>query len=277
MRPFEYYAPAALEEAFDLLDRFGPDAKLLNGGTDVVIQLRDKLIAPKAVIDIKRIPGLNALSFSEDQGLTIGACVTANALGGDPQVRRYYPDLSKAALSLGSKQVRNRATCIGNIVNASPLADTSTPLLARGAVVVAQSRSETREIPLEEFFVFVRKTSLRPGEIVTAIKVPYQPGCRGEFTKVSRRREVDLSTICATVLTTPAGWRLAYGAVAPTPVRLKQTEALLDSAPLSEALIDQAVELARTEVAPIDDVRASKAYRLEVVGTVLARSLRALM
>lgn len=277
MRPFEYFAPASLEEAFALLDRFGPDAKLLNGGTDVVIQLRDKLIAPKAVIDIKRIPGLDALTFSEEQGLTIGACVTANALGESPLVRAHYPELSRAALSLGSKQVRNRATCIGNIVNASPLADTSTPLLARNAVVVARSKEGVREIPLSEFFVFVRKTSLKPGEIVTAIQVPYEAGCRGEFTKISRRRMVDLSTICATVLTTPAGWRVAYGSVAPTPIRLRQTEALLDAHPLDEALIQKAAELARTEVAPIDDVRASKAYRLEVVGTVLARSLRALM
>ena len=277
MRPFEYYAPCTLEEAFALLDRFGPDAKLLNGGTDVVIQLREKLIAPKAVIDIKRIPGLDTLSFSEEQGLTIGACVTTNDLGNSPVVQERYPTLSKAALSLGSKQVRNRATCVGNIVNASPLADTATPLLAGDAVAVAQSSGGVREIPLEELFVFVKKTSLKPGEIVTAIKAPYQSGCRGEFTKIARRREVDLSTICATVLTTPAGWRVAYGAVAPTPIRLRQTEALLDSRPLDEDVIRQAVELARSEVAPIDDVRASKAYRLEVVGVVLARSLRALM
>ena len=277
MRPFEYFAPTSLEEAFALLRRFGPDARLLNGGTDVVIQLRDKLIAPKAVVDIKRIPGLDALAFSEEEGLTIGACVTTNALGNSPVVQERYPTLAKAALSLGSKQVRNRATCIGNIVNASPLADTSTPLLAHEAVVLARSDAGTREIPLEEFFVFVRKTSLQPGEIVTAIKIPYRPGCRGEFTKISRRREVDLSTICATILTTPAGWRVAYGAVAPTPVRLKKTEALLDAGPLTDALIEKAVDLARTEVSPIDDVRASKAYRLEVVGVVLARSLRALM
>lgn len=277
MKPFEYYAPGTLEEAFALLARFGPDAKLFNGGTDVVIQLRAGLIAPKAIVDIKHIPGLHDLTFDEREGLTIGACVTVNDLGNDPLVLERYPTLSKAALSLGSKQVRNRATCIGNIVNASPLADTSTPLLAHGAVAVAQSSEGVREIPLEELFVFVKKTSLKPGEIVTAIRVPYEPGCRGEFSKIARRREVDLSTICATILTTPGGWRVAYGSVAPTPIRLKQTEALLDSHPLTEELVRQAEELARTEVSPIDDVRASKAYRLEVVGVVLARSLRALM
>ncbi|SBW09047.1 FAD binding domain in molybdopterin dehydrogenase [uncultured Eubacteriales bacterium] len=277
MRPFEYYAPTSLEEAFALLAHFGPDAKLLNGGTDVVIQLRDRLIAPRAVIDIKRIPGLNSLTFSEKEGLTIGACVTANALGGSPFVRERYPALGDAALSLGSKQVRNRATCIGNIVNASPLADTATPLLAHGAVVITRSSVGAREVPLEEFFISVRKTSLRPEEIVTSIRVPYLPGCRGVFLKVSRRREVDLSTVCVTCLTTPGGWRIAFGAVAPTPIRLRKTEALLDSQPLAEEVIRQAVELARTEVSPIDDVRASKAYRLEVVGVVLARGLRALM
>lgn len=277
MKAFEYFAPASLEEAFDLLDRFGPEGKLFNGGTDVVIQLRDHLIAPKAVIDIKRIPGLKTLTYDPQGGLTIGACMTMNEIGNDPQVIAYYPTLAKAALSVGSKQVRNRATCIGNIVNASPLADTSTPLLAHNAVVIARSREGERSIPLEEFFVFVRKTSLKPGEIVTAIQVPPAPGSRGEFTKISRRREVDLSTICATILKAEDGWRVAYGSVAPTPIRLKKTEALLNEGPLTDAVIEKAVELARSEVSPIDDVRATKAYRLEVVGVVLARSLRALM
>lgn len=277
MKAFEYFAPVSLEEAFDLLDRFGPEGKLFNGGTDVVIQLRDHLIAPKAVIDIKRIPGLKTLTYDPQGGLTIGACMTMNEIGNDPQVIAHYPTLAKAALSVGSKQVRNRATCIGNIVNASPLADTSTPLLAHNAVVIARSREGERSIPLEEFFVFVRKTSLKPGEIVTAIQVPPAPGSRGEFTKISRRREVDLSTICATILKAEDGWRVAYGSVAPTPIRLKKTEALLNEGPLTDAVIEKAVELARSEVSPIDDVRATKAYRLEVVGVVLARSLRALM
>lgn len=277
MKPFDYYAPTTLAEAFDLLEQLGPDAKLMSGGTDVVIQLREKLISPKAVVDIKRIPGLNDLSFDEESGLTIGACVTMNELGGSELVREHYPTLSKSALSVGSKQVRNRATCIGNIVNASPLADTATPLLAHDAVVVAHSTAGVREIPLEEFFVFVRKTSLKPDEIVTAIRVPYLSDSRGEFSKISRRREVDLSTICATVLNTQTGYRVAYGAVAPTPIRLKKTEELLNGEPLTEEIIERAVELARSEVSPIGDVRASREYRLEVVGVVLARSLRALM
>ena len=114
MKAFEYYAPAALEEAFDLLDRFEAEGKLLNGGTDVVIQLREKLIAPKAVIDIKRIPGLRGIAYDPEHGLTIGACVTMNELGNEALVCTHYPTLAKAALSVGSKQVRNRATCAGS-------------------------------------------------------------------------------------------------------------------------------------------------------------------
>ena len=144
MKAFEYYAPAALEEAFDLLDRFEAEGKLLNGGTDVVIQLREKLIAPKAVIDIKRIPGLRGIAYDPEHGLTIGACVTMNELGNEALVCTHYPTLAKAALSVGSKQVRNRATCAGNLINASPLADTATPLLAYGASVVAVSRGRSR-------------------------------------------------------------------------------------------------------------------------------------
>lgn len=277
MKPFEYYAPITLTEAFALLGRFGPDAKLLNGGTDVVIQLRDKLISPKAVIDIKRIPGLAEISFDEHEGLTIGACATLNEIGVHPDIQKYYPTLSKAALSVGSKQVRNRATCAGNLINASPLADTATPLLTLDAAVVAQSAEGERVIPLDQFFVSVRKTSLHAGEIVTAINVPYRPDFRGVFTKISRRREVDLSTVCATVTRDLESWRVAFGSVAPTPIRLRKTEALLNVGPLTEETIVKAVESARTEVSPIDDVRASRDYRLEVAGVALANSLRALM
>ena len=276
MRAFEYFAPGTVGEAAKFLRENEGKAVVLNGGTDVVIQLRDRLINPAYVVDIKRIPGLNELRFSKEEGLHIGACVNMNRLGGDENVRTYYPFLAEAALSVGSKQVRNRATCAGNLINASPLADTSTPLLCLDAVLEVEGPDGKREIPINEFFVFVRKTTLQKDEIVTGIRVPYYEGVQGIFTKVSRRNKVDLSTVCSTVMKHEGKYRAAFGSVAPTPPRLPQTEACLNEGPLDEARIDRAVELALSEVSPIDDVRASKQYRLDVVAMALRRSLESL-
>ncbi len=276
MREFEFLQPKSIAEAIAMRVEHGDRLVVYNGGTDIVIQLRDRLIAPDYVMDVKKIPGLHEITFSEKEGLFIGACVTMNEIGGNEAVRTHYPFLAEAALSVGSKQVRNRATSVGNIVNASPLCDTGTPLYAADAVMCLEGPNGKREVPIHEFITFVRRTVLQKDEIVTGIKVPYDKDLRGIFTKVARRREVDLSTICATVARSGNEWKLAFGAVAPTPVRLPKTEELLRGKEITEALIDEAAKLARTEVSPIDDVRASKEYRLDVVEVIVRRSLKAL-
>ncbi|MDO4342178.1 MAG: xanthine dehydrogenase family protein subunit M [Eubacteriales bacterium] len=276
MREFEFLQPKSIAEAIAMRVEHGDRLVVYNGGTDIVIQLRDRLIAPDYVMDVKKIPGLHEITFSEKEGLFIGACVTMNEIGGNEAVRTHYPFLAEAALSVGSKQVRNRATSVGNIVNASPLCDTGTPLYVADAVMCLEGPNGKREVPIREFITFVRRTVLQKDEIVTGIKVPYDKDLRGIFTKVARRREVDLSTICATVARSGNEWKLAFGAVAPTPVRLPKTEELLRGKEITEALIDEAAKLARTEVSPIDDVRASKEYRLDVVEVIVRRSLKAL-
>lgn len=276
MREFEFLQPKSIAEAIAMRVEHGDRLVVYNGGTDIVIQLRDRLIAPDYVMDVKKIPGLHEITFSEKEGLFIGACVTMNEIGGNEAVRTHYPFLAEAALSVGSKQVRNRATSVGNIVNASPLCDTGTPLYAADAVMCLEGPNGKREVPIREFITFVRRTVLQKDEIVTGIKVAYDKDLRGIFTKVARRREVDLSTICATVARSGNEWKLAFGAVAPTPVRLPKTEELLRGKEITEALIDEAAKLARTEVSPIDDVRASKEYRLDVVEVIVRRSLKAL-
>lgn len=277
MREFEYLRPETVEEAVALRHKHEGCSVLLNGGTDVIIQLRDHLIAPEFVIDIKHIPGLKKLTFNKGEGLYIGACVTMNELGDNDDVKKYYPFLQEAAFSVGSKQVRNRATLVGNIVNASPLCDTGTPLYVCEARVCVAGKEGEREIPISEFITFVRKTSLQSEEIVLGIKVPYTEGAEGIFTKVSRRKEVDLSTICATFLKLGDSIRIAFGAVAPTPIRLGKTEELLYGKPLTAELIEEAVKLTRTEVTPISDVRASKEYRYDVVEVTARRSLEHFM
>jgi len=264
-----------MAEAVAARRQHGSRAVVMNGGTDIVIQLRERLIAPDYVIDIKGVPGLREIAYDPKEGLIVGACVTMNELGEHPDVAANYPWLAEAALSVGSKQVRNRATAVGNIVNASPLCDVGTPLYAANATLIIAGLMGEREVAIEDFITFVRKTTLGPEEVVKAIKVPPLRDARGIFSKVSRRSEVDLSSVCATVLKVGREFRLAFGAVAPTPVRLKATEALLNGQKLTEALIAEAAILAKTEVSPIDDIRASREYRLDVVGVIVKRSLSA--
>ncbi|MEA4871051.1 MAG: xanthine dehydrogenase family protein subunit M [Christensenella sp.] len=276
MRDFVYLAPETLEEAAALKLEHDDKAIYMAGATDVIIRLRDHLIAPDYVIDLKNIPDIGGITFSETDGLRIGALATMTQIATNPDVLAHYPYLAEAASLVGGRQIRNRATCIGNIVNASPLADTATPLYCHDAVVEIFGLSGRREVAIRDFILFVRKVALQPGELVTGIRVPYLPGAKGIFRKVARRNEVDLSTVCGTVLKTTGGWRVAMGSVAPTPLRLPKTEALLNSSPLSDALIAEAAALAATEVSPIDDVRADRQYRLDIVSYLVRDALNQL-
>ena len=276
MKEFEYLRPETIEEAIELRCRHQGSCVILNGGTDLIILLRDRLIEPGYVMDIKHIPGLKRISFNKEDGLYIGACVTMNEIGDNEDVKKYYPYLAKAALSVGSKQIRNRATLVGNIVNASPLCDTGTPLYVCEAALCIAGKEGEREVPIADFITFVRMTVLRPEEIVLGCKIPYIEGATGEFTKVSRRREVDLSTICGTALKIGDSYRLAIGAAAPTPVRLFKTEAFIRGKELTDQCIEEAAQSARLEVSPISDIRASREYRLDVVEVIVKRSLEKL-
>ncbi len=273
MKEFAYYAPKSTGEAIELLCKYKEKAVLMSGGTDVVIRIREKHIAPDAVIDIKKISGINELRFSEDKGLFIGAAVNLNTIGDDENVKKYYPELSEAALSVGSKQVRNRASCIGNICNASPLADTATPLYAYGASVHIIGESGEKIVPINEFIVFVRKTILTPTDIVLGISVPFVERKCGFFQKIARRSEVDLSTVCATVLKVGDETRFAFGSVSPTPLRLLKTEEFLKGKQITDEIANKAVELALSEVSPIDDVRSTKQYRLDMVEMIVRKAL----
>lgn len=271
MNTFEYYAPKTLKDAVDYLLEKGENALILNGGTDLIVRMRDRHIKPDYIVDIKKIKGLNEIEFKNGR-VMIGATTNLNQLGAHPRILKDYPYLAQAALTIASRQCRNRATCIGNICNASPLADTATPLLSLDAVVHVYSSSGEKEIPLSDFFVFVRKTLLEHGDIVTGISFKDEPNL-GIFTKMSRRKEVDLSTVCSTVVKKDDTYYISYGAVAPTPIRLKETEALLNGKTLSEALIIEASEKAYHEVKPISDIRASEAYRRELVRVMLKNAL----
>lgn len=276
MKKFEYFKPETLKEASELLVKYGEGAHILNGGTDLVVRMRENHLAPEAVIDIKGIKELYNLSYDEEKGLSVGACVTLSEMAHKKEVVENYAILADAAEVVGSGQIRNIATMAGNNCNASPLADTSTPLLALDAVVEVYGPEGTREISIHDFFVWVRKTSLKPGEIVTAIRIPAYKNMKAVFHKGSRRKDVDLSTVCSSVVKVEDDIRIALGSVAPTPVRAKKAEAVAKGKELTDEVIQEVAKTAASEVSPIDDVRGTKEYRLHMVEVLVRRSLEEL-
>src|SRR5438552_4520228 len=181
MRPFDYERPSELDEATSLLAEHGPEARPLAGGTDLIIRLRDGSLRPRVVVDVKGIAELDGDIDDQDGYLRFGAHTTMTDIAADPRVRRDYPALAESALFVGSVQIRNRATLVGNMCNASPAADTAPALLAYGARVVATGPNGTRQFPLDEFFVHSGVTTLSSGELMVGLELARPMSPRGSI------------------------------------------------------------------------------------------------
>jgi len=281
MRRFRYYAPNSLAEASRLLRELGETASLFAGGTDLLVEIREELRTCAHVIDIKKIPDLHELSFDEERGLRVGAQTTAREIEISPVVRTRYPNLASAVAALGSIQVRNRATLVGNICRASPSADTLPPLIADGAVLTIWSEDGERSLPIERFFVGPGRTVLARGEIVAGVTIPPpRPASARIYIKHGRRKAMELATVGVAVSVDRhagacADVRIALGAVAPTPIRALRVEAALRGNRVTPRLIAEAAEIAMSEATPISNVRASAGYRREMVGVLTRRALEA--
>lgn len=270
MKRFAYFEPATLAEAAALLSG---GAQALAGGTDLLVELKEQLRSAERVVNIKKIRGLGGLSYDARAGLRIGALATAREVEISPIVLEKYPSLAQAARELGSIQVRNRATIVGNLCRASPSADTAPPLIADGAVAKIHGLEGERTVALEEFFTGPGKTVLAAGELVTEIVVPPPaPGTGKVYLKHGRRKAMELATVGVAV-TLNSDIRIVLGAVAPTPIRARDAEALLRGKDLDDALIEQAAEAAMREARPISNVRASAEYRREMVKVLTRRAL----
>lgn len=275
MREFEYVAPKTVKETLSLLATYKEKATILAGGTDVVVRLRDEIIDPEFIIDIKHIDELNGIKFDKKEGLFVGANATMHEIQNDKNVKEFYPFYAEACGHVGSKQVRNKATSVGNLCTASPLGDSLTPMYCLDATVVIEGPKGKREVPVREFITFVRKTVLERDELVLGVKFPYVE-CKGIYTKNARRHEVDLSNIVATILKIGDEYRIAYGSVAPTPIRLVKTEEFLKGKKIDDKVIEEAKKILATEISPISDLRATKEYRVSVSQSILENSLKAL-
>jgi carbon-monoxide dehydrogenase medium subunit len=220
LRAFSYARPGTLDEAVALLEEFGSDARVLAGGTDLIIRLRDRTLTPRVVVDIKRIPELAPSIELIDDVLSISAGTTMTDVLGDVIVRRSFPALAEAASIIGSVQIRNRATLVGNQTNASPAADTAPTLLIYGAVLVLVGARGERRVALDDFFVRSGVTTLEPGELVTAIEIPMPSTAQGSaFARRTRRRGHDLASVTlAASVGRDGSTRLAYGSLGPRPL-----------------------------------------------------------
>jgi carbon-monoxide dehydrogenase medium subunit len=272
MKRFEYFEPRSLPEAAALLERYGVRAQPLAGGTDLLVELKEQLRHADCVVNIKRIPGIDRLALDERDGLRIGALVTAREVELSPVAQRHYPSLVQAVRELGSIQVRNRATVVGNVCRASPSADTLPPLVADGASVSIFSGGKTRNVPLESFFTGPGKTILKPGELLTELVVPApRPGTGKVYIKHGRRKAMELATVGVAVTATRGGEvRIALGAVAPTVIRAIKAEAVFRETRDATRAAQAAAEEAR----PISNVRATAEYRRDMVAVLTRRALQ---
>jgi CO/xanthine dehydrogenase FAD-binding subunit len=274
VRPFHYARPRSLDEAFALLQQPGADARVLAGGTDLLVRLRLGHIRPSLVVDIKRADELRAGVLEIDGCLRIGARTVMTDLVADPRIRQHYPALVEAANVVGSVQIRNRATLAGNICNASPAADTAPALLVYGAIVNLISTSGQRRVPLTEFFIGPGRTVLVSGELVESIDLPLPSQPTGAaFGRVTRRRGVDLATINLCCLVTKSGEaRFAYGAVAARPFVVTDETGTLAADSRDEQARDAALDRLIAHATPISDVRADRDYRLAMLGVMSRRA-----
>jgi carbon-monoxide dehydrogenase medium subunit len=278
---FDYIRARDAAEVSDLLLRYGSAARLLMGGTDLFVQMRDGLLAPQVVIDLKHLPGLAGIDFDPDTGLRIGAAASMNAMAAHPAVIAHYPLLVEAASTVASYQLRTRATLGGNLCNASPAADTAPAALILDARCVVWGPDGERTIPIREFFLGVRKTALQPGEFLTRVDLPVPPpGWAGRYIKLGRNANGDLAIVGVAVMgypddTAASGYRfrMALASVAPTPIRVPEGEAILADGPINEDTLARAARAAEDTARPIDDLRSSAHYRKAMVRNLARRAL----
>ena len=278
----EYLVPASLEEALEMLARYGGRARVVAGGTDVVPALRRREYQVEALVDITRLPGLDRI---EQQGRTIhiGALVTHAQAAASTLLRERAGLLARGCGAVGSPQIRNVGTLAGNLVSGQPAADASIPLLALGAEVTVVSAQGQRRLPLGEFFLDLGRTALDPGrEILTRISFPaLGPGQGGSFQRLAKRKALTLPMlVCAVKVSLDESRRVvreaavALGPVAPVPWREPHCEEFLRGAPVNPETIGRAAELAAEHSDPRDSLlRGSRRYRQEMVKVLVRRAL----
>lgn len=278
---FQYHEPATLEEALRLLSELGGNAKVLAGGTDLLVRMKLHVDRTSHVISIARIPGMNSIIARNGHAVTVGAGVTAAALSQNELLLDRFTPLALAAGRLGAPMIRNRATIGGNLVNARPAADLAPACMVLNAALKLKSVDAERDVSVNDFFRGPGESSIQPNELVVSLSMDTPPPWSGgSFLKLGARKALEISMVnVATILTleSPDGpitnARIALGAVAPTPVRAHAAEELLVGRPPSEDLFRQAGEVGVGMCSPITDHRGTMEYRCMMIEILVKRSL----
>lgn len=280
MISFEYRTPKNLKEVHASLKEFGTDAKLIAGGTALIIMMKQRLVQPSCLVSLRSVRGLNGIEI-KDGGLRIGGLATHRAVESSPLVRRRIPLLAETYHHVGTVRVRNMATVGGGLAHADPNQDPPPTLIALGATVKATSANGSRVIPLDTFFTDYYETVLNPDEIITELFVPKLPANSGAaYLKFLPRTADDYATVsAAAVLTldknkkTIADARIALGSVGTTPIRATAAEAVLRGQPLKAEAFVEAGEKAKEAVDPVSDFRGSAGYKKEMAAVFVRRAL----
>ncbi len=281
MLKFDFIAARSAEEAVAQLGERGPGGKLLAGGTDVLLQVKARVLRPAYVVDLSHAADLDRVVDRGAGGIWIGSMVRMRAIQQSPFLGERLGIVVDGAKLVGSIQIRNLATVGGNVCNAAPSADISPPLIAANARAEILGPQGRRSVSLDEFFLGPRRTVLGPADVLLGVVVPPRPArSGGAYLRHTPRKEMDIAVVgVGSSVTLDDGVcreaRIALGAVAPTPVRATKAEAALTGQRLSPELIDEAAKLAVVDARPIDDVRGSADFRKHLVEVLTRRTLTA--
>lgn len=282
MKDFAYVAPSTLREAVNLLAEKGRRARAMAGGTDLLVQLRNKRFDLDCVVDVKNVPELDELSFGPRRGLRIGAAVSCWRIYSDPQILERYPGLVDSVAIIGGIQIQGRASLGGNLCNSSPSADGIPSLIIHSAVAEIAGPNGRRKVPVEEFCTGPGQNVLQPGELLVAVQLPPpRKNAGAHYLRFIPRHEMDIAVVGAGAYVELAdrrrifrSARISLGAVAPTPLFVREAGELLVGREVDEAAIEEAAAAAAAAARPISDMRGPADYRRHLAGVLTRRALR---
>lgn len=277
MTDVQYLAPGSLEEAVRAFAAASGAARILAGGTDLLVQMRSGALRPTLIVDIKKIAEMTAVEEGPDGSFRIGAAVAGAVLREHPRLKKVWPGVVEAANLIGSTQIQGRATAGGNLCNASPAGDSVPAMVAANATVTVQGPNGRRQLPVEAVPAGPGRTNLAPGEIVVSFTLPPRPKGSGDaYLRMIPRTEMDIAVVgCGVSLTLDKGTctaaRVGLGAVAPTVLLVEDAAKALIGSKLDAAALDKAADACRAACRPIDDKRGTIAYRTQIAGVLLKR------
>lgn len=277
---FELLQPRSLQEALEIKKEYGDRAKVLAGGTDLLVLLKDRKLKAEVVMSLGKVSELNFVRSEGEGEVTLGSLVSHRDVATSRMIQQRFPDLAEACSQVGAAQIQNLGTVGGNLCNASPAADAAPPLLLMDALLTLASTRGERRVSIHDFFLGPRHTVLEPDEVLKEIFIPQSSGRRGAtYLKLGRREAMEIAIVGVGVAIHLNGsdnlvseCRVAMGSVAPTPVRARAAEEILSNREVTNELIDEVAEVAAEAARPISDIRASAEYRLDMIRVLCRRA-----